>query len=420
MLFPPVSLALAVCAIVIGLIALTISVIRRGLCQHVETTSGLNWIRVVEVARWFFQTLFIIVLVGALVPLQLVLFFAAIMLFFQIQIAFITAKRDSESLGVLMVQVHHGGGSIPDLLESYGRGNPTLAGAKARLIADALRRGADLLNACERMKLRLPTATRIVLVSAPNGSRFGAIQNTVADNDPTLVSKLAMLTTYLPILIVFMISVYAFLAHFIFPTFKAMFEEFDMRGPGVDMLDVLINWVLTPLEILAALMLSYALVVFALWIMGFDWAFRGLPIVGRIIRQSRRATLLDALAFSTGQQKSLPDAFRELRQATSFRGERNILQRCVTDIESGGATEKALSRLLNRSQVAWVVAAEKNQHLPDTLASLAETIRMRLRRYIEWSVAIVLPLAIVLCAIPVGLACYAVMRTLTDLITGLT
>lgn len=419
MVFPPVSLFLGLSAIVFWLFAATLFVIRRGLCQSLATRAGLNWIRVVEVARWFFQTLFILAIVGSLVPIQIVIFFAVAMLFFQIQIAVTSRRRETESLGVLMTQVHHGGGSIPDLLEAYSRSNQTLTGAKARLTADGIRRGESVLAASGRMKLRLPTTVRLALSSPPGEIRNNTFTNTLGIEDPTLIAKLAMVTTYIPLLIFFMILVYLFLAIAILPTFKEMFQEFGMAGVGVELLESLSRWVLPLIVAFLVIGVLYTLFILFLWLIGLNGALRGLPVFGGLIRRSRQATLLHALAFSTSQERSLPDAFRDLKQATNFQSERRILDRCVSDIEHGGATSIALSRLLNRSQIAWVSAADENKHLSVTLATLAETSRMRLRRQIEWSVAVFLPLAILFCAIPVGLVCYAVMRTLTDLIMGL-
>ena len=419
MSLPPVSLFLGLFAIIFALFAATLFVIRRGLCQNVHSPAGLTWIRIVEVARWFFQTLFILAIVGALAPLQIVVFFAVVMLFFQIQIALVSRRRETDSLGELMMQVYHGGGSVPDLLDAYGRSNLTLTGAKARLIGDSVRRGESLLEASRRTGLKLPTTVRMALSSPIGGIRIRSTNPALGFEDPTLVAKLAMMTTYIPFLIFFMILVYLFLATAILPTFKEMFAEFGMTGVGVELLETLSRWVLPMIVAILVISVVYTGFILFLWLLGSDGVLRGLPIFGRLIRQSRRATLLDALAFSTSQERSLPDALRDLQQATIFRAERRILNRCVADVEAGAATSETLSRLLNPSQIAWVSAADQNKHLSTTLSTLAETTRMRRQRHIEWSVAVFLPLTIVLCAVPVALVCYAVMRTLTDLITDL-
>jgi hypothetical protein len=420
MLLAPISIAMLTNAAVFGLIALTLLVVRRGMCPKVRTGGKFALIRTIEVFRWIFVVLFILAIVGAMVPLYIAAFFSAIIIFMQFQSHFSSRNRELRSLGLLLVTTYQRGGSLPDLLEAYGRSNPTIVGAKSMLSADAVRRGQHLLQACDQYRLRLPTTSRLLMAADRSAQRIDdpSIQGMV--DDPMLVSKLATLTVYIPILILTMVTVLTFFGVAIFPTFEEMFEEFELHNTAGMRILRLSMTVASSLALFLAFAVIYLVIITLIWLAGFEGALRGVPIFGSVILQKRRALALDALALATKRGSSLPDAFRELRLAAANVGERRIYHACVTDMENGSPMSTSLNRILSAQQSAWVGAAEKSNHLPDALGRLAELIRLRARRTIELNVAVLVPLVTCLFAIPVAMICYGVILALVELILWLT
>lgn len=419
MIVPSYAIFSLVTGAVLFLCTATLYLVRRGLIVNVSTSRGLLWIRLIDWGRWFFQILTTWMLLGAFAPLQVLLFFFTTVVFLQVFAVIAWGIRERQSLGLLLAEVHNVGGSIPDLLEAYGKANLNILGAKAKLTADAVRRGENLLTATRRLRLKLPTPIRLALTSPPKTFQKATLDSSIGSSDVTSISKIAVMGVYLPCLFLFMAGIFTFLAISIIPTFKEIYAEFEIESGGIVVLTWMADYILPNITILVMVGVLYVGFILFFWMLGLQGALRAIPLLGPLLVQSRKASLLESIAFATQQNQSLPDAFDVIRNASSYRSERHVLSLCLMDVQQGKPIKSTLRRIVNGKQAAWLEAAERTNHLPEALANLATLIRLRLNRSIEWCVSLLLPISIIIFAIPVLIICYATIRTLTDMILAL-
>jgi hypothetical protein len=419
MYFLPITIILTLAAVPLGLLSMTLLLIRRAACRDIQQRGGIGGLVILEGFRWVLLTLSLFFIVLALAPMQVSLLFAGLLYFFLLQSHWMRSARELRLFGSILVATHRAGGSIPDVLEAYGRTNPTMNGARAQLTAQRLRSGGNLLAESERFHLCLPVADRLELAEKPTGAMWRRATPAEQDADAMLVSKLAMLTVYVPLVVMIAIMIFTFLFLWILPTLQEMFEEFDLQSSGVELIAVVCNVVLPIMVAVMSLAVLYVGAVLFFWIIGFDGALRMLPCYGRIIRDRRRILLLDSLAATTSRGIALPDALRSLSRVAMGRGEGRLLDRCVRELERGRSWSQAMTGLLDRHQIDWAAAAEQNGHLPATLSRIGTLVRNRVQRYAELCVAVAIPLAVFLLAIPVIMVCYGMISALADLTMAL-
>ncbi|PHR99746.1 MAG: hypothetical protein COA78_24610 [Blastopirellula sp.] len=371
-------------------------------------------------------------LIGVSVVLSFILVPGAIVLF----MVTYARHRQGENrlmLSVLSSAMEH---DIPLSTISYAYASECSgeSGDRARKFSRLLASGVDLIAAAREAAIRLPEETRMAYVLGQEYGGLGVLMREVnhfsarwkQHMQPLWDRLLAVGFVGLPTL-AFFVGIQTFVMLKIVPTFKQIFDDFELELPAMTQLGMLsadafatyfpfFILVLFPINCL----LFFALVLFMLNYLGWiDYYPFGLRWLKGPVDSSKVLTLL-----ACGIEKDIPltDLLLSMGQYWPKHRVAQMLKNAYHQISTGGDWLEALrkDRLITKNEAAVLRSAQEVGNLPWAMREVADSkLRRHAVRILPWTHVFVAGFVIVI-GLQVGFFVIAMFLPLVDLIQNMT
>lgn len=303
--------------------------------------------------------------------------------------------------------------------------SPGSARRELRQVADALANGTSAEGIC-----RSPQFVRNWLPLLAGGTGFTSsesLRNIFHEAlHATATRRLRIGSLLYPLTIAALaFIVLLFLSVMVVPTFRNIFEDFDMALPGltlalVDFTDLLLKHPLRLLIYLAMGVLAVYLLTALLGVLRLPGRILGALTAGNSRQVAAMASFMRTLTEALQIGMSTPQALRLAGDDTRQRWLRKEAYAYAESLEqanSGEAIER-VSRLPATLQYALNAGPEGSPHVP-LLGELSDMYTDRLRRRFDWVSGVLPQLAIIAVAVAVGIVVVALFLPLVELINGL-
>ncbi|RUL88072.1 type II secretion system F family protein [Tautonia sociabilis] len=295
---------------------------------------------------------------------------------------------------------------------------------KARAVVRLLQRGTPTAEAFARVPGSFPKAGLVFLRMDWDGPRLGkALRDLIqrrAEWRP-FRSSLAMRLVYIGWTLVVMQAVLGFLLYSIAPRYEAIFADFGVPMPRISQLayfrgNAAILGVFFPLAFLLELVgLPLLLLAF------FDPIEWGIGPIDRLLIKRHGATVLRALSGEVAMGRPLPEALDRIGRAASSGAVRRRVRKARGRVDRGEAWTRALAsvRLIRWADALALDASQRAGNLSWALGDLADGLDRRAgHRLIVWS-QFLLPVAVILLAMPVVVVAVGFFLPLVTLIEAM-
>jgi type II secretory pathway component PulF len=291
---------------------------------------------------------------------------------------------------------------LTPVIEAFARERSGSYSRRARRLAALLDSGLPLPDAVDRCPGLLPKyAAPMVRVGCETGTLAAALRQaaTGSDADAPVWAALTGKISYLILMPVFGMLVFAFLMLKIIPSFYKIFQDFGARLPVMTQFLVeagnsfVCYWYFfLPFYLLFLWLLMHAVARY------FGWSQWDPPGIARLTRRLDSARILDTLALVAGQQRPLSEGIASLAQSYPRPDICRRLRRAMGDIQAGADWAESLRRcdLIRQPELAILQAAQRVGNLPWALHEMADSARRRLAYRVQAMVQFVFP-AMVLC-----------------------
>jgi type II secretory pathway component PulF len=294
------------------------------------------------------------------------------------------------------------------------RGRVSLA---ARRLAYQLAGGAPLPEALAWSRGALPAeAPMAISVGTDSGDLLGALRAATGERGagrPLMPAPVFWLLVFMPALLLIVI----FVQIKIMPAYVTIFEDFDTMLPPVTLfLNSVLNSGLIPFVLLAL-----ALAPFITWLQWRGTLQPRLPVLARIVRWLELGPVLRMMSLVTQRGEPLPPALQTIAHLHPARWLRRRFRAALGDLERGLSWQESLRRrrLLSDSDLAVLVAAERNGNLSWALAEMGDSFDRRADFHIKAVSEFALPLLLTSIGLTVALFVLACFVPLVNLIQSL-
>lgn len=320
---------------------------------------------------------------------------------------------------------------LPEAARAFADEMQNDSGARALLLADSLERGQPLSIAVRDARLKVAPSLRLSIeVGETLGMLAPALKQQLgesAETDSLLRSTIARMY-YLYIVLLVLSGVTTFVMLRIVPVFQKMFEEFGLKLPAMTTLLIKVcnyfvthGWYMSAPFILVgqafAMVLGIAGVLFFV-----GWLPRDLPIVWRLFRRYDGALVLRSLALAVRRGAKLVDALYLIAEVYPIRRMRPGLIRAAQRAAQGADWTDALrrERLITRTEVAVLAAAERADNLAWALEEMADSAIRRQTYWLQAALNVLYPPVVIAVAAMVAFFVIGLFLPLIALIQGMT
>jgi type IV pilus assembly protein PilC len=302
---------------------------------------------------------------------------------------------------------------------------------KGRARRDLLALTRRIQNGASVAELTQPPAlTNVWLPLIGSGSAIGAghLQDIFAEaeRDYANRSHIARTLAYPAILFCVSLGILGFLSIFIVPTFREIFDDFEINLPGLTLFVINFSHFLLhrPLEfllivVLVGLMLYGTIMLVRRWVL----PGRGLGefLNGNSQQVSEMARFVQHLAEALNAGLSLADALLVVGTSSKHRWLRRESLRLYDQLVSGSDSRAVFHDSILPATVNYALQAgpQRTPHVP-LLQTIAETYFERVRNRFKWSSGFLPQVGILCIGILVAMVVLALYLPLVMLINGLT
>jgi type II secretory pathway component PulF len=291
---------------------------------------------------------------------------------------------------------------------------------RANRLAQALDDGMPLLNALRLARYRLTAGQQLaVAVGTETGDLGRPLREALRAEEESrttfrwLYEKLA----YLALVFVVVGATSLFLSINIIPVFRTMLSEFGVR------LTSSTSWAFDFVGYFPWLVgLTFFFIIGPLLtILGMPLGFADLPILGRMTMKHDGAWVLRGLSWMIHRDVPIPQALKLIATYFPKRRVRRAVAAVQGEAERGGSWSLTLSEvgLVRRADAMLLTAAQRVGNLTWSLRETADATLRRIAIHIRALSQFLFPLAIVLLALFVVVAAYAVFSPLIQLLEAL-
>ena len=300
-------------------------------------------------------------------------------------------------------------------------------GARAVAFADALDTGATLETALKRAHIRLPIAARLAIDIG--GDHDGGLSRSLLSaakqeaDVSGLFAKLVDRSLYLLLTLAVLVQIITFVCIFIVPTFRMIFEDFDVDLPPVtEYMITAANYVASFSPIIMTLLVFLGMYVAYQFL---RWAGLRLPrlhgMPGAWTRKVYGPTVLRSIAQAVEMEIPMQERLGSIAEHFSVRHVRRRVDKVAAVLKQGGCWIEELrrQRIVSRNDAALMKSAQELGNLPWAINEIADRqtrhLNHRITTLIEW----LSPIPTVLFGIVIGLFAAAITLPMSVLIQEL-
>jgi len=294
-------------------------------------------------------------------------------------------------------------------------------------MADDLERGLPLDQALTAHAAQLPGMySRVVRAGVQSGQLGGTLLN--LSNHLRLMSQtrriIAQTVAYPAVVACVAFAIFCVVLWFVVPQFEQIFADFDTELPLLTQTLIAVSRELPTILTVVGCVVLAGIVLWAVTgrsSLGRSLRERlllALPLLGRLYRDSVRARLLRAVAFSVNSGLPLPESLRLAADATGSRGAARDADRVATDVEAGrSAMEACRSTVLVPPMFGYVVQVSGDRDNVDhALTQLSQAYASRAVHSQSMIRAWLAPLSIITVGALIGILIVAMFLPLMHLI----